>query len=61
MALKIQQACDLKCDKNCVVHLMPCKINHNGQANVTGFFTPYIENKELDGCSGGNLKISNTF
>jgi hypothetical protein len=54
MALNIQQLCDWDSDQYCIVHSMPCKINHNGQANVTGFFTPYIENKELNGCSGGN-------
>nr|CAH0103756.1 unnamed protein product [Daphnia galeata] len=52
MALNIQQLCDWDSDQYCIVHSMPCKINHNGQANVTGFFTPYIENKELNGCSG---------
>nr|CAG4642922.1 EOG090X0IC1 [Evadne anonyx] len=27
------------------VHLLPCKINTDGPANVSGFFTPYIEKK----------------
>jgi len=56
MAVNIQlNACDLKFDENCVVHSMPCKINHDGQANVTGFFSPYIENKELSGSNEGNF------
>jgi hypothetical protein len=54
MALNIHQVCELKFDENCAVHSMPCKINHNGQANVTGFFSPYIENKELN---GSNFKV----
>ncbi len=55
MAVHIQvNASDLKLDENCVVHSMPCKINHDGQANVSGFFSPYIENKELDDSDGGN-------
>ncbi len=57
MAVHIQvNSPDLKLDENCVVHSMPCKINHDGQANVSGFFSPYIENKELDDSSdGGNF------
>lgn len=63
MAVHIQvNSPDLKLDENCVVHSMPCKINHDGQANVSGFFSPYIENKELDDSSdGGNFFILSIF
>jgi len=30
------------------VHLMPCKIHSDGSANVSGYFTPYIEKKKSD-------------
>ena len=33
-------------DEKCVAHLLPCKISHNGPANVTSFFSPYIEKKD---------------
>ncbi|XP_046649120.1 ribonuclease H2 subunit C-like [Daphnia pulicaria] len=59
MAVHIQvNSPDLKLDENCVVHSMPCKINHDGQANVSGFFSPYIENKELDDSSDGVKQAS---
>nr|CAG4637489.1 EOG090X0IC1 [Ceriodaphnia reticulata] len=33
-------------DEKYAVHSVPCKINHDGQANVKGFFSPYIEKKD---------------
>nr|CAG4636654.1 EOG090X0IC1 [Eubosmina coregoni] len=34
---------EIKLNNKCIVHSLPCKIVHNGAANVSGFFTPYIE------------------
>nr|CAG4643618.1 EOG090X0IC1 [Ilyocryptus agilis] len=28
------------------IHSIPCKISHDGFANVSGFFTPYVESKD---------------
>lgn len=30
------------------LHSIPCKINHDGSANVSGFFVPYLEKSEVD-------------
>ena len=30
------------------LHSIPCKINHDGSANVTGFFVPYLEKSNVD-------------
>lgn len=43
--MSIQLQCNngsLADKKDAEIHLMPCKINHDGCANVSGFFTPYI-------------------
>nr|CAG4638842.1 EOG090X0IC1 [Cyclestheria hislopi] len=29
--------------ENADIHFMPCKINHDGPASVSGFFLPYVE------------------
>lgn len=39
---------DQSCNASSVIHYMPCKINHDGAANITGFFSPYVENKDTD-------------
>jgi hypothetical protein len=44
MTLNIQlNSSALKSDGKCVIHSLPCKIVHDGSANVSTFFTPYIE------------------
>ena len=30
------------------LHSIPCKINHDGAANVSGFFVPYLEKSDVD-------------
>nr|CAG4647545.1 EOG090X0IC1 [Megafenestra aurita] len=39
---------DLASKDNCELHLMPCKINYNGSANVKEFFCPQMHPKVLD-------------
>nr|CAG4635184.1 EOG090X0IC1 [Alona affinis] len=29
------------------LHLLPCKISHDGPSNVAGFFEPYVEKNEV--------------
>lgn len=46
MALKVKVNDQLLDSNNSsTVHLMPCKISHNGSANVSAYFTPYIQNQ----------------
>nr|CAG4641342.1 EOG090X0IC1 [Eulimnadia texana] len=44
--VKIDEELVSKTSKNTgEVHLMPCKIHHDGPANVSTYFTPYISEK----------------
>lgn len=53
MALNIQIKPNVLEESECsIVHLMPCKIKSDGPANVSGYFTPYIEKKKSE---EGNL------
>lgn len=48
MALNIVlNAHNVTSDKDCDLHLMPCKINHDGPANVKEFFVPNVHKRDL--------------
>nr|CAG4646702.1 EOG090X0IC1 [Macrothrix elegans] len=38
-----QKELKTKASGNASLHYMPCKIKHNGPADVDGFFKPYVE------------------
>ncbi|KAI9563327.1 hypothetical protein GHT06_010786 [Daphnia sinensis] len=59
MALNIKVIPDQSCDTNCVMHSMPCKINHD--ANITGFFSPYVENKDTDFINKADAVLEASF
>ena len=37
------------------VHLMPCKIDYNGEAKVRQYFTPVVTSKGAD-CNNGEMR-----
>jgi len=41
------------------VHLMPCKIDYDGEANVRQYFYPVVSSKGADCCDGENCYMSN--
>lgn len=65
MALNIQvNLLEQNCSARSLIHFMPCKINHDGAANITGFFSPYVESKgtdRTDKADRGILHISWAF
>lgn len=46
MALIVQLNQNVKNVDATNLHSMPCKIIHDGPANVSGFFEPYVEKNE---------------
>ncbi|KAI9552260.1 hypothetical protein GHT06_022622 [Daphnia sinensis] len=62
MALNIKvNLPDQSCNADCVLHSMPCKINHDGAANITGFFSPYVENKDTDFINNADAVLEASF
>lgn len=55
MSLNIQLSPNPLTPENCNVHFMPCKINHDGAANVAEFFIPNVHNRDLPKNSSGKL------
>lgn len=43
MAIRLHMKHDLSEEKENVMHLMPCKIHGNESANVSSYFTPYVQ------------------
>nr|CAG4651470.1 EOG090X0IC1 [Simocephalus serrulatus] len=57
MSLNIQLSPNPLTPENCNVHFMPCKINHDGAANVAEFFIPNVHNRDLPKNSSGSSEL----